>query len=163
MTGPSIHYSNTHHSWQVYGFGNSERFIREFSASTGLEPDVATKFGPLPWRQSAGSLVKACKVGWAREPTVLQPDSTVHGPCMVSAGSALILCHGCGTRRAPLSTHSRFPGQLGAPGLPACHVVLAALARLLLQCLCQRRLHPGPGRCGGPGAGSGGGGVQLQR
>ncbi|RMZ57520.1 hypothetical protein APUTEX25_003763 [Auxenochlorella protothecoides] len=46
---------------EVYGFGNSERFIREFSASTGLEPDVATKFGPLPWRQSAGSLVKACK------------------------------------------------------------------------------------------------------
>ena len=46
---------------EVYGFGQSERFLGEFIKSSGTESSVqvATKYAPLPWRQSASSVVSA--------------------------------------------------------------------------------------------------------
>jgi hypothetical protein len=44
-----------------YGFGYSEEYIRDFMRQTGTNPVIATKFGPLPWRQTANSLVNAAK------------------------------------------------------------------------------------------------------
>ena len=46
---------------QVYGFGLSEEFIGEFMRRSGTNPAIATKFAPLPWRFSSGSVVSACK------------------------------------------------------------------------------------------------------
>lgn len=53
-------------------------------------------------------------------------------------------------------------GKLGTSGLPARHAVPAALARLLPQRFCQRRVHSGPGRRGGAGPGPGCGRLELQ-
>ena len=53
---------------EVYGFGQSERFLGEFiksygpgasSPSPSPSVQVATKYAPLPWRQSASSVVSA--------------------------------------------------------------------------------------------------------
>ena len=47
---------------EVYGFGQSERFLGEFIKSSGPQASsvqVATKYAPLPWRQSASSVVSA--------------------------------------------------------------------------------------------------------
>lgn len=46
-----------------YGFGYSEEFVNEFMTETGTKSNVvvATKFAPLPWRQTPGSLVGACR------------------------------------------------------------------------------------------------------
>ncbi len=46
---------------QVYGFGYSEEFIGEFMRKTGARPQIATKYAPLPWRFTSGSVVDACK------------------------------------------------------------------------------------------------------
>ncbi len=53
-------------SAEVYGFGRSERFLGEFTRSDapggGLGTvRVATKFAPLPWRLTAGSVVRALR------------------------------------------------------------------------------------------------------
>lgn len=37
-------------SAEVYGFGESERFVGDFVRTRGGQPQVATKFAPLPWR-----------------------------------------------------------------------------------------------------------------
>jgi aryl-alcohol dehydrogenase-like predicted oxidoreductase len=46
---------------EVYGFGQSERFLGEFmkQRTDGAVPQVATKYAPLPWRQSSSSVVSA--------------------------------------------------------------------------------------------------------
>ena len=49
---------------EVYGFGLSEEFIGEFKGkldSSYPEPELATKYAPLPWRQTSGSVVQACE------------------------------------------------------------------------------------------------------
>ncbi|PSC75376.1 Aldo keto reductase [Micractinium conductrix] len=51
---------------EVYGFGYSEEFIGEFMRQTGTKPQICTKFAPLPWRQTPGSLVGACKKSLGR-------------------------------------------------------------------------------------------------
>lgn len=45
---------------EVYGFGQSERFLGEFvKQKPGVTPQIATKYAPLPWRQTASSVVSA--------------------------------------------------------------------------------------------------------
>jgi len=47
---------------EVYGFGQSERFLGEFvkaAKSGAAPPQIATKYAPLPWRQTASSVVSA--------------------------------------------------------------------------------------------------------
>jgi aryl-alcohol dehydrogenase-like predicted oxidoreductase len=53
---------------EVYGFGLSEEFVAEFVRATGTASSVkiATKFAPLPWRQTPGSLVEACRASLRR-------------------------------------------------------------------------------------------------
>ncbi|MEW5301104.1 MAG: hypothetical protein WDW36_003984 [Sanguina aurantia] len=55
---------------EVYGFGKSEEFLAEFAnegARNGLaSPIIATKFAPLPWRQSSDSVVEAAKASLKR-------------------------------------------------------------------------------------------------
>ncbi len=52
---------------EVYGFGQSERFIGEFIKSSGCtDVQIATKYAPLPWRQSASSVVSALDASLAR-------------------------------------------------------------------------------------------------
>ncbi|GAB4818007.1 hypothetical protein N2152v2_005053 [Parachlorella kessleri] len=46
---------------EVYGFGLSEQYLGDFIAATGTKPEVATKYAPLPWRLTRGSVPKACK------------------------------------------------------------------------------------------------------
>ena len=47
----------------MYGFGYSEEFIGDFMRETGARPQIATKYAPLPWRFTSGSVVDACKCG----------------------------------------------------------------------------------------------------
>jgi aryl-alcohol dehydrogenase-like predicted oxidoreductase len=53
---------------EVYGFGQSEEFIGEFmkTCETASKPSIATKYAPLPWRQTAGSVVQACDASLQR-------------------------------------------------------------------------------------------------
>lgn len=51
---------------EVYGFGKSEEFVNDFMRQTGSRPTLCTKFAPLPWRQTPGSLVGACKKSLGR-------------------------------------------------------------------------------------------------
>lgn len=53
---------------EVYGFGLSEEFLRDFMRQTDTQSSVkiATKFAPLPWRQTPDSLVGACKASLNR-------------------------------------------------------------------------------------------------
>lgn len=56
---------------EVYGFGKSEEFLGEFAKESNSTPTVATKFAPLPWRQTADSVPTALKASLQR----LQMDS----------------------------------------------------------------------------------------
>ncbi len=47
----------------MYGFGYSEEFIGDFMRETGARPQIATKYAPLPWRFTSGSVVDACRCG----------------------------------------------------------------------------------------------------
>jgi aryl-alcohol dehydrogenase-like predicted oxidoreductase len=47
---------------EAYGFGKSEELIAQFRKATGRTPIVATKFAPLPWRFTSGSVVSALEV-----------------------------------------------------------------------------------------------------
>lgn len=51
---------------EVYGFGLSEEFVGEFMRASGTSPVIATKFAPLPWRQTPESLVSACQASLGR-------------------------------------------------------------------------------------------------
>jgi len=51
---------------EVYGFGKSEEFLGDFMAETNTRPIIATKFAPLPWRFTAGSVTEACKASLKR-------------------------------------------------------------------------------------------------
>ncbi|GFH25812.1 uncharacterized protein HaLaN_23842, partial [Haematococcus lacustris] len=53
---------------QVYGFGDSENFLGEFMRESGTSSTVqiATKFAPLPWRLTAGSVPTAAKASLER-------------------------------------------------------------------------------------------------
>lgn len=53
---------------EVYGFGQSEEYIGEFmkTCNTERNPVLATKFAPLPWRQTSGSVVSALEKSLAR-------------------------------------------------------------------------------------------------
>lgn len=46
---------------EAYGFGLSERLVREFGAGDGRAPIIATKFAPLPWRAGRGDVVAAAR------------------------------------------------------------------------------------------------------
>ncbi|CAD7700092.1 unnamed protein product [Ostreobium quekettii] len=56
---------------EVYGFGNSEKFLGEFAKEASSTPVIATKFAPYPWRLSAESVPIALKASLKR----LQVDS----------------------------------------------------------------------------------------
>lgn len=51
---------------EVYGFGESERLLGQFIKQTGTSPQIATKFAPLPWKQTPESLVQACRASLQR-------------------------------------------------------------------------------------------------
>ncbi|KAJ9522698.1 hypothetical protein QJQ45_019899 [Haematococcus lacustris] len=53
---------------EVYGFGDSENFLGEFMRESGTSSTVqiATKFAPLPWRLTAGSVPTAAKASLER-------------------------------------------------------------------------------------------------
>eukprot|EP00884_Botryococcus_braunii_P003909 jgi/Botrbrau1/13519/Bobra.0347s0006.2 len=44
---------------EAYGFGKSEELIARFRKATNSKPVIATKFAPLPWRFTSGSVVSA--------------------------------------------------------------------------------------------------------
>lgn len=44
---------------EVYGWGESESLLGQFSQQQGIVPDIATKFGPLPWRFTRESVYEA--------------------------------------------------------------------------------------------------------
>ncbi|MDJ0734823.1 MAG: aldo/keto reductase [Nostocaceae cyanobacterium] len=44
---------------EVYGMGLSEEFLGQFMKNTDREVQIATKFGPLPWRFTSGSVADA--------------------------------------------------------------------------------------------------------
>lgn len=46
---------------EVYGFGLSEEILGAAIRQTGIKPFIATKFAPLPWRFSSGSVEKALR------------------------------------------------------------------------------------------------------
>jgi len=46
---------------EVYGQGRSEQFLGRFMAESRTRPIIATKFMPLPWRLSKGSLRQALR------------------------------------------------------------------------------------------------------
>ncbi|KAK9818029.1 hypothetical protein WJX72_005932 [[Myrmecia] bisecta] len=92
---------------EVYGFGQSEKFLGEFMRETGTSPTIATKFAPLPWRFSSDSVVKALRGSLER----LQLDQVglymIHWPgFFVSAFSndayveGLAKCHQLGLAKA---------------------------------------------------------------
>lgn len=45
----------------MYGFGLSEEFLGDFMRRSNTQPVIATKFAPLPWRFTSGSVVGACR------------------------------------------------------------------------------------------------------
>ena len=52
---------------EVYGQGLSEEYVGQFVRASGASRfQVATKVAPLPWRQTRGSVVEACKASLAR-------------------------------------------------------------------------------------------------
>jgi aryl-alcohol dehydrogenase-like predicted oxidoreductase len=53
---------------QVYGYGKSEEFLGEFMKAglSDAQPIIATKFAPLPWRLTSGSVPVACKESLGR-------------------------------------------------------------------------------------------------
>ena len=44
---------------EIYGFGLSEEFLGQFVQQTAQPVQIATKYGPLPWRFTAGSVSDA--------------------------------------------------------------------------------------------------------
>ena len=46
---------------KVYGFGLSEEILGAAIREARVQPFVATKFAPLPWRFSSGSVERACR------------------------------------------------------------------------------------------------------
>ena len=50
-----------HGGLQVYGFGLSEQFLGEFMRETNTRPIIATKYAPLPWRFTSGTVMDACR------------------------------------------------------------------------------------------------------
>lgn len=44
---------------EVYGLGESERLIGRFLKNTSVKVDIATKYGPLPWRLGADAVHQA--------------------------------------------------------------------------------------------------------
>jgi aryl-alcohol dehydrogenase-like predicted oxidoreductase len=65
---------------EVYGLGESESLLGRFIKETDRPIDIATKFGPMPWRYSGDSVKEALKASLQR----LQLDSVtlyqVHWP-----------------------------------------------------------------------------------
>ncbi|KAF6250865.1 NADP-dependent oxidoreductase domain-containing protein [Scenedesmus sp. NREL 46B-D3] len=53
---------------EVYGYGKSEEFLGEFMKAglSDSQPTVATKFAPLPWRLTGGSVSVACRASLQR-------------------------------------------------------------------------------------------------
>lgn len=65
----ALSYGLTHvDTAEVYGYGLSEEFVGEFIRMTNNADrvEVATKFAPLPWRQTPSSLVSACEASLRR-------------------------------------------------------------------------------------------------
>ena len=91
----------------MYGFGYSEEFIGEFMRKTGARPNIATKYAPLPWRFTSGSVVDACKCAILLAPCsfacctvccercVLRPPAVgVVGKCGTEQDQELAAIHG---------------------------------------------------------------------
>jgi aryl-alcohol dehydrogenase-like predicted oxidoreductase len=46
---------------ELYGFGESEKYIGQFASDFGKRPIIATKFFPYPWRWTKGVLLSALR------------------------------------------------------------------------------------------------------
>ncbi|MBD2774682.1 aldo/keto reductase [Iningainema tapete] len=44
---------------EIYGFGKSEEFLGQFMRQTNQQVQIATKFGPVPWRFTGDSVAEA--------------------------------------------------------------------------------------------------------
>eukprot|EP01024_Parvocaulis_polyphysoides_P059181 TRINITY_DN638_c0_g2_i1.p2 TRINITY_DN638_c0_g2~~TRINITY_DN638_c0_g2_i1.p2 ORF type:complete len:358 (-),score=31.41 TRINITY_DN638_c0_g2_i1:181-1254(-) len=51
---------------EVYGFGKSEEFLKDFMSQSNTSPIIATKFAPLPWRFTEDSVVSALRSSLTR-------------------------------------------------------------------------------------------------
>jgi aryl-alcohol dehydrogenase-like predicted oxidoreductase len=51
---------------ELYGGGQSERYLGRFLRETGATATVATKYGPFPWRWSRGDLLRALRASLTR-------------------------------------------------------------------------------------------------
>lgn len=86
---------------EVYGFGKSEEFLRDFMTESSNRPIVATKFAPLPWRQTAGAVPAACKkslerLGMQKMALYIQVRGCRRAWCAASharPGSVTCSCH----------------------------------------------------------------------
>ena len=51
---------------EAYGFGKSETLLADCAAKANAKPIIATKFAPVPWRQSPDDVVAACRASAQR-------------------------------------------------------------------------------------------------
>jgi aryl-alcohol dehydrogenase-like predicted oxidoreductase len=65
---------------EVYGMGLSEKFLGQFMKKTQEQVQIATKFGPLPWRFSAQSVAEALTNSLKRLQVESIPLYQVHWP-----------------------------------------------------------------------------------
>ena len=110
---------------QVYGFGLSEEIIGASIKQTGVQPFIATKFAPLPWRFTSGSVESALRYA---SKSLLEDGSSGFDFC-VSLTADLIL-------------FTNLQGKLTEAFSPTDWPVPNTLARLpdaglLERCLCQ--------------------------
>ena len=75
---------------EAYGFGKSEELTRWAAQQAGVtigsengDLHVATKFAPLPWRQSADSVVDACRASADRLGVAQIPLYQIHFPDII--------------------------------------------------------------------------------
>eukprot|EP00968_Pinguiococcus_pyrenoidosus_P026047 scaffold7052_cov254-Pinguiococcus_pyrenoidosus.AAC.52 len=78
-------------SAERYGVGDGERLVSEYANAAhavygGRKPIVATKFTPLPWRQSAESVVEACRASLDRLGVEQIDLYQIHMPDIVQPG-----------------------------------------------------------------------------
>ncbi len=65
---------------EVYGLGESERLLGQFRQSAHVPVQIATKYGPLPWRLTAQSVAQALSASLSRLRTDQVALYQVHWP-----------------------------------------------------------------------------------
>eukprot|EP00899_Mesostigma_viride_P002216 jgi/Mesvir1/11996/Mv00302-RA.1 len=93
---------------EVYGLGVSEQLVGEFERGALNEITVATKFAPLPWRTSSGSVVDALRASLARMKRESVDLYMIHWPGLEVLGmgpnkaylQGLVDCHRLGLAKA---------------------------------------------------------------